>query len=346
MFTRQGHSARGISAKRLGAAALALGLALALSGFLSGCASSLHVHATALSAATAPVVNQATEAYRDAESAYELSQDYAAPAAFDLSTPVYNPRTLNVLLTADQIQARLQVLAAFQVYVQDIVAITQGTDSPALEAASKSIGGDVAGITNTLEPSIDSVLGITPETESTTVTTVTPAAGSTTTSSTTSSANPVPLVSSGVQKGLGAAVDMLGQFLVNRTIEKDLPGQVEKMDPVVQQLCQALANDATTLQGEEHRIYDQIINQQTLFLRENKDKMDPGVRQEEIMKLPDLARQQAAADARLNALQAALIKLSLTHHALAAAAQGNNPESLQQKLSDLENAGAGLGKLN
>jgi hypothetical protein len=333
MFTRQDHSARGDSAERLGAAAL--GLALALSGFLSGCASSLHVHATALSAATAPVVNQATEAYRDAESAYELSQDYAAPAAFDLSTPVYNPRTLNVLLTADQIQARLKVLAAFQVYVQDVVAITQGTDSPALEAASKSVGGDVAGITNTLEPSIDSVLGITPETESTTLT-----------SSTTSSANPVPLVSSGVQKGLGAAVDMLGQFLVNRTIEKDLPGEVEKMDPVVQQLCQALANDASTLQGEEHRIYDQIINQQTLFLRENKDKMDPGVREEEIMKLPDLARQQAAADDRLNALQAALIKLEMTHHALAAAAQGNNPESLQQKLSDLESAGAGLGKLN
>jgi hypothetical protein len=332
---------RGVSALRLGAAVLALCLPLAL----GGCASSLHVHATALAAATAPVVDQATQAYRDAESAYELSQDYAAPAAFDATQPVYNPRTLNVLLTDDQIQARLKVLAAFQVYVDDVAAITQGTDSPALEAASNSIGGNVAGLGNTLEPSIDSVLGITPATESTTLTTVTAAAGTTTTSSTTSSTTPVPLVSSGVEKGLSAAVDALGQFLVNRTIEKDLPGKIEAMDPVVQQLCRALADDAATLQGEEHRIYDQIINQQTLFLRENKDRMDPGVRQEAIMKLPGLARRQKAADAKLNALHAALINLSLTHHALAAAAQGNNPESLKQRIADLESAGAGLGKL-
>jgi hypothetical protein len=62
------------------------------------------------------------------------------------------------------------------------------------------------------------------------------------------------------------------------------------------------------------------------------------------MKLPQLARQQRTADDQLTNLQAAIVKLALTHHALAAAAQGNNPESLTQKIGDLETAGESLGK--
>ncbi len=341
MFSKEDHSTSVIPGLCLREGAFTLLACVSL--LTAGCASSLKPHATALSAATAPVVDEATAAYHDAEAAYELGADYDATTAFDAAQPVYNPRTIHVLLTDKQIQTRTKVLAAFQLYVQDVAAITSGTDSPALDAASKSLGGDIAGLGNTLEPSIDSVLGITPATESTTQTTVSTTAGTTTTTSTTSSSTPVPLVSSGVQKGIGAAVDALGQFLVNRAIEKDLPGKIEAMDPVVEQLCKALASDASILQGEEHRTYDRIINQQTLFLRENKDKMDPGVRQEAIMKLPELARQQQAADEKLNALQAALLKLSLTHHALAAAAQGNNPESLKDKLSDLQTAGASLG---
>jgi hypothetical protein len=38
------------------------------------------------------------------------------------------------------------------------------------------------------------------------------------------------------------------------------------------------------------------------------------------------------------------VKLAMTHHALAAAEQGNNPLSLKQKLEELEAVGANLGK--
>jgi len=43
-------------------------------------------------------------------------------------------------------------------------------------------------------------------------------------------------------------------------------------------------------------------------------------------------------------LRAAIVRLALTHHALAADAQGNNPESLKSKLGDLEAAGSELGR--
>jgi hypothetical protein len=320
-------------------------LALCLSVAASGCVeSTLPKHVTALANATAPVVDQTTAAYHNAETAYEQGSDFDAITEFDASQPVYNPRTVKVLLSEKDIQDRLAVLAALQLYVKDLAAITKGDDSPALDTASASIGSNLSSIGNTLAPSIDSVLGITPATESTTQTTVTTTAGTTTTSSTTSASNPAPLVSSGVQNGISVALDALGQFLVSRTINKELPQKVEAMDPNVEQLCKLLSSEVGILQGLEHRTYDTIINQETLFLRANKDKIDPDLRRAEIMKLPQLARQQRTADDQLTNLQAAIVKLALTHHALAAAAQGNNPESLTQKIGDLETAGESLGK--
>jgi hypothetical protein len=86
-----------------------------------------------------------------------------------------------------------------------------------------------------------------------------------------------------------------------------------------------------------------MINQQTVFLRENKS-MDAGERQALIMKLPEMVRKQRAADEELDDLKAGLGKLVLTHHAFAAELQGNNPESIGSKLSDLSAAGGNLGK--
>lgn len=342
MFSKEDRSAAARPGLRLRAGGIWLALCLSLAA--TGCTSSLNKHATALSAATAPVVDQATAAYHDAEAAYELGSDFDAVTEFDATQAVYNPRTVKVLLSDKEIQARLAVLVAFQLYVKDLVAITKGTDSPALDAASTSIGGNLSSIGNTLGPSIESIVGITPTSGSTTQTTISTTAGTTTTTSTTTAPTPAPLVSSGVQNGISVGLNALGQFLVYRTIEKDLPQKVEEMDPHVEQLCKLLADDVSILQGEEHRTYDKLINQETLFLRADADKLDPGVRRAEIMKLPKLARRQRAADEKLGDLQAAILKLSLTHHAFAAAAQGNNPESLRDKIGELAAAGESLGK--
>ncbi len=263
-----------------------------------------------------------------------MGADYAAIAKFDDSSTVYNPRTKTVLLTDEQIEARLKVLAALQLYAKNLVEITNGTESPELDAASSSLGGNLATVANTFGPPVENALGISDATASTTDSASAASASST----------PAPLVSTTAQNILSTGLNALGQFLVYKTVQKNLPQKIEAMDPVVEQLCKLLSDEMGVLQDGEHRTYDRIINQQTLFLRANKDKIDPDLRQLEIMKLPRLARQQSEADEKMTALQSSLRKLALTHHALAAEVQGNNPESLKQKIGDLVAIAQGLGK--
>jgi hypothetical protein len=343
MFSKQGHiPARtpGLCA-RAGTALLALCLSLAA----AGCASTqLANHAAAFSAVTAPVVDQAAEAYRSAESLHELRTAYDAEKQFDQNNPPYDPANTQVLLTDQMIQARLDVLKALQLYAKQLVVITGGTDSPALDAASKSIGSNLTQVANNLGPSLESVLGIAPAAAaSTTQTTVTTTTGSSTTTTSSSSSTPAPLIGSDTQNAITLAANALGQFLVDRTIAKELPQKVETMDPHIESLCQLLDKEVGILEDQQTRDYKDIIDRETDFILQNK--LDPVARRDEIMKLPAFARQQKEAAQELAELHDAIFRFYMTHHALAAAAQGNNPTSFQQKLQELEPAGDSLGKL-
>jgi hypothetical protein len=145
-----------------------------------------------------------------------------------------------------------------------------------------------------------------------------------------------------VQAGISTAINALGQFLIERKLDKGLPQQIESMDPHVQTLCELLAKDIKILQQQEKLDSDDVIDRQTDFIRDSK--LDPEERRVEFMKLPDMAREQRENDQRLTELRGAILNLELTHHALAAAAQGNNSEALSQKLGDLAAAGESLGK--
>ncbi len=337
-------------ALRVGMASVPLSIvaSLALCVSLVGCSTSqLNKHANALSVSLAPVIDQSAAAYRDAVALHNLRADYEAVVAYENKDASYNPRNVPVLLSEKDIQTRLAVLAALQVYSRSLIEITQGTDSPELDAASKSVGSNLTALGNNLAPSIENVLGIAASEASTTTTTVTTVSGSnsTTTSSTTSSA--APLLSPQVRNGISTAVDALGQFLVNRTIANELPAKIESMDPIIQSFCRTLEDDITALDGIEQHDYDRILNLEKQFILEDAQPGENVNRQAwraEIVKLPEIARQQKAAHERLSSLREALNNLALTHHALAAEAQHNNPESLKDKLSDLATAGSELGK--
>jgi len=292
-------------------------LAAALCVFSNGCLGQISKHATALSEATAPVVDQAEAAYQAANIIHEKRTDFDAIAAFDKTEPVYNPRTALPLLTGADIDARLTVLKAFQSYVQLLVQITNGTDSPALDADSASLGGSLAGLGNTIAPAPKE-----------TITDLTPAS----------------TISKQTQNLMSAGADALGQFLVYRVVKKDLPAKVIELDPKVQKLCELMASDVDALHDAEEKDFDSVIDHETLYLRDPNVKMSTEERREAIMKLPELGREQDEADAQLTQLKHAIVKLELTHHALAAEAQGNNPESLKSKLGDLVSAGKNLGK--
>jgi hypothetical protein len=338
MFPTQGHTARGAFAARGAAGALALCLPFAL----AGCAPQVKPHVEALAAATAPVVDQASAAYRTAQAIHAQSVDYDAAASFEQSQ-VFVPSSIQDWPPDQDIEARLAVLKAFQLYVKDLGAITGGTDSPALDAASKSMGESLTNLANTVAPPIEAALGATPAPSSTTETTTTVTSGSTTTTTTSAGSTLPPFVSAGAANVITVAIDALGQFLVNRTIKNELPQQIEAMDPHVQTLCELLSKDIELIQEQEKIDSNDIIDRQTAFAR--NAKLDPEAQRIEFMKLPAMARRQQANDQALRQLRAAIVNLEMTHHALAAAAQGNNPESLAQRLKDLSAAGEGLGKL-
>lgn len=329
--------------RRCVAAVLCAGLAIST----TGCVHQLNQHATALSDATAPVVDQASAAYRSAEALHDLRQNSDAAVQFDLKTPVYNPRNIQPLLSEKDIQVRLTLLLAFQSYVKSLVEITDGTSSAALDAASKSVGSSVAGLGDTLVTSFGAALGIAQPTTSSTETDIVTTGGVTTTSNTTAIV-PTDAVSASEQNVVSTATNALGQFLVAREIKKDLPKTIIEMDPHVQALCRLLQKDLGILKDQETRDYNSLINQQTQFIRDSgqngKPALDPEVRRQLIMQLPEIVRQQHKAEDQLTQLNAALIKLAYTHHAFAAEAQGNNPESIKSKISQLSAAGSNLGK--
>jgi hypothetical protein len=332
--------------RRLDVTALSAG-SLILCTMLAGCASTpLTKHSVALSAALAPVVDQSAAAYRDAVSLHDLRADYEAVIAYENKDATYNPRNTPELFTQKDIQSRLAVLAALQVYSKSLIEITKGNESPKLEAASESVGSNLTSLGNNLAPSIENVIGIAAA-ASTTTTTVTTVSGSSSTTTSSSSSTPAPLLSPEIRNGISTGIDALGQFLVNRTVEKELPGKIEEMDPRVQALCSALSDDIKTLQGLEQSDYDRILNLEKQFILEDEQpgrNVNPQEHRAEIMRLPEIARQQREASDKLSSLSEAIDKLALTHHALAAEAQHNNPESLKTKLGELADVGSNLGK--
>jgi hypothetical protein len=301
----------------------------------SGCTKPIALHTTALAATVAPVVDQAAAAYASANAIHDMAENYEAVAAFDKPSPpppaapvVYNPRTVAPLLSQDQIDLRLAVLKGLQSYSQVLVAVS-GTQSAELDAASKSLGGGLASAGDLFLPAGSSSVTQVVTTDDVSVT-------KTTTS-------PTDAISAGEQSAISTAINALGQYLVAKKVKEELPGIVAKMDPQIQQLCRLLAKEIDILASQEKVDFDIAINQQTEFLRVTKG-LDPETRREQIMKLPELARQQKQAAEQLKQLRAELGTLEMTHHALAVALANANPESLSQKFADLGAAGSNLGK--
>ncbi len=295
--------------------ARAVVLCLLVSAALSGCRLQMKDSTLALEAATAPVIDQAAAAYRDANKLHNLRVDYDAVAEFDAPETVYNPRNIEVLLSDQDIEARLAVLEGFQVYVKSLCAIVSGTNPKDLGTASVSVGGQLTTLVNTLVPTIAKAAGV---------------------------ASCGSAISTESQHAITTGLDALGKFLINRKIKTELPAKIAAMDPHVQALATLLESDIDVLKGVEERDYDRIINLQTLSIRKNAD-VASAARRAQIMKLPDMVRQQRAAEEKLTTLRAAIVLLAQAHQQLAAEAQGKNSESFKEKLEDLATAANELG---
>lgn len=337
------------SASRAGFSSVPLLIAVPVAACIgiAGCSMSrVNKQARAVSASLTPVIEQSAAAYKDAVALHNLREDYEAVVAYENKDASYNPRAVPVLLSERDIQARIVVLAALQVYSRSLIEMTRSTDTADLDDAAKSAGNNLTSFGNDLAPSVENVLGIAASSPSSTTTTTTTVSGSNRTTTSTTTAAAAPLLSAEAQNGISTAVDALGQFFVSRTLARELPGKIAAMDPTVQTLCATLSGDIAVLDDIERRDYDRILNLEKQFILEDaqagKD-MNPEAWRAEVMKLPEIARQQKEAHERLVSLREAIDKLARTHHALAAQAQQSSPESMKDKLNDLADAGTSLG---
>ena len=280
---------------------------------LAGCSlSPMARHAAAFCSASSLVIDNSEDAYRAANDLREREQLEASAYSYD-SDPHWSPyRDFKPLLTPEQLGARIKVLDGLKAYAESLVDLTgkpSKEDTAALQGAATGVGTNLTGLSGTVSTSFDKAL---------------------------------PTLSSAEAKFVSTAMVALGEYLENRKIKNSLPKVTQDMNKNVQTLCTLLKGDVTVLRRQADVDYTTLIEQQNQLLQHNKDKLDAVEKRNEVENLIRVAYQQKANDRLLAQLQDAIEKLALTHQALAAAAQGNNPEALKEKIAELSDAGKSL----
>ncbi|CAN5642928.1 hypothetical protein BH10ACI4_BH10ACI4_30250 [soil metagenome] len=292
---------------RLSATSFVAGVLLTL----SGCSlTPLARHSAAFSTATAIVINGSEDAYRAANRLYFDEQMSAAALSYD-SQPNWDPHSIQPLLSETQLDVRTTLLNSLKAYAQNISEIENAPRrADGLDSAASGAGNNLMTLSSNLNGELGDAKGIT--------------------------------VSQAQANGLSTAVKALGEFLIAKKVRRQLPGQIQAMDPQIEAICRVLLLDITALQTQTKNDYSDLLTQQDLFIRRAGDKLNPVERRAEIRKLPLILQKAEASKELLEALKVAIHRLALTHHALAAAAQGNNPEDLRAKIGDLQDAGQTL----
>jgi len=295
-----------ISARLLPSATILLLLTLA-----TGCLSPLAKHAAAFSAATTTVIDNSEDAYRASVRLHRDEQIDAAVTAYD-NNPTWNPYTdFKPFITPAQLAARITVLNGLKAYSASLVELTSGKTPPDLTASAAGFGTSLKSLNQTAATDLS-----------------------------TSIPN-IPVMSTATANGVSTALVALGDYLIARKVKGSLRTVTQNMNPHVIALCELLNSDIVILRRQADVDYQTLIINQDQLIRHNT--ADPFEHRDQIRKLIYMAAQQKANDALLAKLQTALHTLALTHQALAAAAQGNDPESIKQKIAELEAAGQDLG---
>lgn len=294
------------------AAALAMAATLALSLLATGCLSPLAKHATAFSAATATVIDGSEDAYRAAMRLRLREQATASVYAYD-KDPTWSPyKDLTPLLTPAQLSARIKVLEGLKAYADTLVDLTSGKPSADLENAAEGVGTNLQGLNQTVATDLSTAI---PN---------------------------VPVMTTAQSNQISTAVLALSEYLIARKVKSSLPKVTQDMNPNIQALCEALNSDIVILRRQADVDYQTLIIQLDQSIRHEGTAVSPYEHRLEIRTLIELADEQKANDDLLGRLQSALHTLAMTHQALAAAVQGNNPESISQKIAELQAAGHDL----
>ncbi len=293
-------------------ALLSVAATLAVSLLTTGCLSPLAKHATAFSEATATVIDGSEDAYRAAMRLRLQEQASASVYAYDKDSTWSPYKDLTPLLTPAQLDARIKVLDGLKVYAETLVDLTSGKPSADLENAAEGVGTNLRGLNQTVATDFSTAI---PN---------------------------IPVMTAAQANQVSTAVLALGEYLISRKVKSSLPKVTQDMNPNIQTLCEVLNSDIVILRRQADVDYQTQIMQLDQSIRHEGSAVSPYEHRLEIRTLIELADQQKANDELLAKLQTALHTLAMTHQALAAAAQGNNPESISQKIAELAAAGHDL----
>jgi hypothetical protein len=288
-------------------AACAFGLCL----IASGCSvSPIAKHVTAVSTIATQVITNSEDAYRAAIDLHDREQVSAGVLLIQEGKP-WDYDQITPLLSPEALKTRVDILDALKTYTQSLAEDTGGLASPALTTAATATGTNLKtiGTTITSEPGLKS------------------------------SGFSIPAETANL---VSAATLAIGEYLVSKRVNAALPAITAQMDPQVEQLCKLLDDDIVILRRSSKKDYEDLSRQEWTFIQSNKDKLTPVELRDEVEKLPTYRKDEQSADALLAGLHKSLAQLALTHHALAAAAQGNNPETVTARLGELVAAGNDL----
>ncbi len=267
-------------------------------------------HATAFSTVSTEVIENSEDAYRAAIDLHDREMVSAGVLKVEAGK-AWDYDQLTPLMTPEALQARIQILEALKCYAHSLTRGDLGAGLSGMTAAATSTGTNL----KTLGATINTVPG---------------------------AAQSGFSISAQTANMVSSATLALGEYLVSRKVNAALPGITAEMDPQVEQLCKLLSSDIEILRRQSTKDYEDLSRQEWTFIQVNKEKMSPVELRNEIEKLPTYRKDEQRTDALLAGLHSCLGRLALTHHALAAAAQGNNPETITAKLADVLAAGNDL----
>ncbi len=228
-----------------------------------------------------------TETTMNTKAAFEVvEQKYEEAQAFTLVVNYkpgqrFDPASVKFLLSEEDLEARMKLLAGLQQYGTQLEAVAGGAAAGKVDQSSKQLGASL----KSLAPSVAIKKMAT------------------------------NAIYTGGANAAAAAIDALGNWLIQEKLRKNLPGLIASMQEPIAAISDLFKADigSVNADGEGHGLrfalwmtYTQLIQKQQEFLTANFKELTPEHRTAEIEKLPAMVRARRLADQTLAQTEAGL----------------------------------------
>ncbi len=264
-------------------------------GSLAGCISrAVHSNVPQFADAVTLATENSKGAFQVVDQKYvEMEAD---TLVVDYEKTGFDPRRIRHLLTADELQVRVDLLNALQQYAKTLSQVSSDSKLQEFDDQTKAFGKNLQDLGGT------AAFKRLVQTSKTQVDIAT------------------------------AAIDALGRWFLERKRQKELPQLIEAMQDPVKKTAELLqadignrpddqGNGGSGLRAQLWNEYMQAMIQESAFIDHNKEQLGPLAKAQEIRKLPQLVDERAKADDALRQTSESMGKLVQAHNELLRAVQ-------------------------